>query len=101
MAWLVNNYRSDGAKNASGLVDAQLDADIDDILTTIDVGEQQSKAKALQDRILQNVLVSSRVADSNTHAFAQANVRSDDLGRYRTQPIETYVRDHENIWFEN
>ena len=100
LAWLVNNYRSDGAKNASGLVDPELDAAIDDILTTIDVSEQQRKAKELQDRILQNVLVSSRVADSNTHAFAQANVRSDDLGRYRTQPIETYVRDHENIWFE-
>ena len=100
LAWLVNNYRSDGAKNASGM-DDRLDAMIDDILTTIDVGEQQSKAKELQDLILQEVLVSSRVADSNTHAFAQANVRSDDLGRYRTQPIETYVRDHENIWFEN
>ncbi len=101
LAWLVNNYRSDGAKNASGLVDPELDAWIDDILTTIDVSEQQRKAKALQDHLLQNVLVSSRVADSNTHAFAQANVRSDDLGRYRTQPIETYVRDHENIWFEH
>ncbi len=101
LAWLVNNYRSDGAKNASGLVDASLDAAIDDILTTIDVSEQQRKAKELQDRILQEVLVSSRVADSNTHAFAQANVRSDEFGRYRTQPIETYVRDHENIWFEN
>ena len=64
------------------------------------MAEQQRLAKQLQDHILQNVLVSSRVADSNTHAFAQANVRSDDLGRYRTQPIETYVRDHENIWFE-
>ena len=101
LAWLVNNYRSDGAKNASGLVDPALDAAIDKILTTIDVGEQQRLAKQLQDQILQDVLVSSRVADSNTHAFAQANVRSDDLGRYRTSPIETYVRDHENIWFEN
>ena len=100
LAWLVNNYRSDGAKNASGLVDPELDAAIDDILTTLDVAEQQRKAKELQDHILRNVLVSSRVADSNTHAFAQANVRSDDLGRYRTQPIETYVRDHENIWFD-
>ena len=48
LAWLVNNYRSDGAKNASGM-DDRLDADIDDILTTIDVGEQQRKAKILQD----------------------------------------------------
>ena len=59
-------------------------------------------AKELQDHILQNVLVSARVADSYTYtAFAQAErAVGRSAGRYRTQPIETYVRDHENIWFE-
>ena len=100
LAWLVNNYRSDGPKNASGLADPKIDAAIDAIMATPSVPEQQRMAKDLQDYLLQNVLVSARVADSYAYTAAQANVRTGDAGRYRTQPIETYVRDHENIWFE-
>ena len=100
ITWLANNYRSDGAKNASGLADASIDASIDAIMATPNVAEQQRMAKELQDYLLQNVLVSARVADSYAYTAAQANVRTGDAGRYRTQPIETYVRDHEEIWFE-
>ncbi len=100
LARLVNNYRSDGAKNASGLADPKIDAAIDAIMATPSVAEQQRMAKDLQDYLLQNVLVSARVADSYAYTAAQADVRTGDAGRYRTQPIETYVRDHEEIWFE-
>ena len=100
LTWLVNNYRSDGAKNASGLADPKIDAAIDAILATPSVAEQQRMAKELQDYLLQNVLVSARVADAYTYTAAQGNVRTGTAGRYRTQPIETYVRDHEEIWFE-
>ena len=100
LTWLVNNYRSDGAKNASGLADPKIDAAIDAIMATPSVAEQQRMAKELQDYLLQNVLVSARVADSYTYTAAQADVRTGDAGRYRTQPILTYVRDHEEIWFE-
>ena len=100
LARLVNNYRSDGPKNASGLADPKIDAAIDAIMATPSVPEQQRMAKELQDYLLQNVLVSARVADSYAYTAAQANVRTGDAGWYRTQPIETYVRDHEEIWFE-
>ena len=100
VAWLANNYRSDGPKNASGLADPKIDAAIDAIMATPSVAEQQRMAKELQDYLLQNVLVSARVADSYTYTAAQADVRTGDAGRYRTQPILTYVRDHEEIWFE-
>ena len=100
LAWLLNNYRSDGAKNASGLADPKIDAAIDAIMATPSVAEQQRMAKELQDYLLRNVLVSARVADSYTYTAAQANLRTGAAGRYLTQPIETYVRDHEEIWFQ-
>lgn len=101
LAWLKNNYHSGGAKSASGMKDAALDAAIDDLMTTTDTASQQSKAKEIQERILTELLSHQRIMDSNTHWAAQGNVRWGEAGRYRGQPIETYVRDHELVWFEN
>ena len=42
-----------------------------------------------------------RVADSLTWAVAHADLRTGDSGRYKVQPINTYVRDHERLWFDS
>ena len=100
-SYLNNNYHSTGVKNSSGLADPKLDAFIDDLLATSDVAERQVKVKAVQDYILSNQLVLQRVADSLTWAVAHADLRTGDSGRYKVQPINTYVRDHERLWFDS
>ena len=100
-SYMNNNYHSTGAKNSSGLADPELDAMIDDMLATGDDAARQVKVKAIQDYILTNQLVLQRVADSLTWAVADADLRTSDSGRYKVQPINTYVRDHERLWYDN
>ncbi len=49
------DYRSNGAKNGSGIASPELDAEIDKVVGTVDLKERQDKAKDLSAKILEKV----------------------------------------------
>ncbi|MEX2446740.1 MAG: ABC transporter substrate-binding protein [Dehalococcoidia bacterium] len=57
------DFRTGGSKNGSGLSDPEVDADVNEVLSIVDVAERQEATKAFIDDYLQRVMYKVEFAD--------------------------------------
>ena len=89
------DYRSGGPKNGSGLKDKEVDADVDKVLSIIDVKERQNATKAFIDKWLQKAMYKLEFVDGMNYTAWTTNVKN-----FVDGPPFWYQSGHAYTWLD-
>ncbi len=89
----LGDYKTGGPKNGSGLSDPQVDADVDSVLSIVDVKARQEATKKFIDKYLQRVMYKHEFVDGTFYEGWNKSVHN-----YVPFPPFQYTSAHPFVW---